>query len=253
MGSSVELVRRRPEGRGSTWTFTKRGLRWLLLSLSLALTTGVLDLAFLLGLWAVPGVRQIIWPVDNAFLAVGVSAAVVGLWRIRLGRQEYGHAHATNVKRGTVAFLLATVSALVVFSTGIILGYGFLPSGGYVEGATYPLVVTLHWVVQLLHNLGFVLTAAFVALFLLAVLWQLATNVSRGMAVAAFVLGVANPSINFASFLETAVAGSLPVAFFYASWALPAVSTALWLAAFLLVARRLSGAAPQVVPAAASG
>lgn len=225
-------------------TWTGRGLPLLILALALALAAGLAELVLIVGAVSLVAVWRVVFLFEDAvgFAALGLGLA--GLWALWRGRLEYGASHAASVRRSAVAFVLGAVSVLLLLLTGLSLGYGFLPAGGYVESVTFPLVITVVWLLQLAHHLAYVLIAAFVGLLLLGMIWRLGTPASRWIGLAALLVGVLAPLVGVAAFLSPIGPGSLPVIVFYAAWFMPTASSSLWLLAYVLVASHLRGAAP---------
>lgn len=231
-------------GSPSVRTRTEHGIRWLVFSIAISLATGVLGIAIILG--APQDLRLSLW-VFTALEVIGgvvVILGLIGFWMLRLGRAERGPAHASSMRRSTIALVAAGASESLIFATGILLGYGVVPSG-LIISTLYPIQVTPQWVLKTLHFGGYVLLAASVGLTLLWVMWQMAPGVPRWVALAALVVGTGSPLITFLDVTGLALPGSFPVALFYASWFLPFISGSLWLVTYILVMIRIRGDGPR--------
>ena len=223
----MESVSRAPEGDASLRTLTQSGLRWLVLSLCLALTANL----FALGFYLVGNFTALSLPLNYAwefFLLASVVPGFMGFWRIRQGRLEYGTGHETDVRRGTVALVVGAVSATGFVITGFMLGFVYVPASA-----------PLGWSIRAVHGFAPTLIETFIGLFLLLTIWRLGTGSSRRVAVGAFLLGVLAPVV-LLGYLVPFLA------------AVPTLSSILWLAAYLLVVMRLRGVAPSLGASAAA-
>lgn len=249
MGPVVEPVPP-PSGAvrpASGWT--ERGLWGLVVALGVALGTDLLELSFLATAFGPPSFSSpgLLFAVEDVAGVAVVGTGLAGFWWLRRGRDEQGAAHASNLRRATVALFGAVASELLLVLTGLALGYGLLPSA-VVIGETYPPTITVEWVIQTVHFAAYSFIAAFVGLFLLWNVWQLAPRLLRGTALAALLLALPGPILSLTSVAELVDPRTIPFYAFYASWILTSISGSLWLLAYLLLAVRVRGAA-QGTPA----
>ncbi len=225
------------------WTYTWRGMWWLLLSLGIGLVAyatsyGTLFLALTAGVDLGAGfLLAISW---MALLTASALLGFVALGRLLRGGFEYGPEHARNLKWGSVAFAVGGIAALVYFVTGIALGFGYVPDFSVSGGA-----------LRDLHNAAPIPIAVFAGLFLLGALWRLGTSVSRGVDLAAFVVGLIVPlwlGLGRLVFLP-----SLTTPGILALELTPVLSVGLWLVAALLTATHLRGTALAFAPNPVTG
>ncbi len=249
MVSAVETMRRLWPVPSSL-TMTERGLRWFLLGLSLALAAWLLSLGVLFAVIAVQTWSLLFLVEDAVGLAV-IALGLVGFWRMRQGRVERGPAHASSLRRATIALILAAVSEGSILVSGIILGYGILPRAILI-GDSYPVQITPYWILRMVHFTGYALVAIFVGLFLLWSIWHLVTGVPRGIAVAALVALVPAPLISLVSVSQLLDPFAMPVVLYGVALVLPALSISLWLIAYILAILRLRSGALVPLSGAAS-
>ncbi len=244
MGPDVEPV---PPPSGTVRPvlgWTERGVRVLVVALGVALGTDLLELSFLATAFGAPTVwnPRLLFAVEDVAGVAVVGTGLAGFWWLRRGRDERGAAHASSLRRATVALFGAVASELALVLTGLALGYGLLPSA-VVIGETYPPAITVEWVIQTVHFAAYSFIAAFVGLFLLWNVWQLAPRLLRGITLAALLLALPGPILSLTSVAEFVDPRTIPFYAFYASWILTCISVALWLLAYLVLAVRFRGAA----------
>ncbi len=224
-------------------TYTSRGMQWLLLSLGIglvayAISYGTFFLALTSGLDIGAGLAlAITW---MALLTASALLGCVSLGRLLRGGFEYGPEHARNLKWGAVAFVVGGIAALVYFGTGIVLGFGYVPDFSATGG-----------VLRDLHNAVPIPVAVFAGLFLLGALWRLGTGVSRGVELAAFVVGLILPL--WLPLGRVILLPPLTTPGILALESTPVLSVGLWLVAALLTATHLRGTAPAFAPNPTAG
>lgn len=237
---------------------TARGLRWLVLSLAIALAADGAVLAAALAFWSGPLVYAIVsLPLSTAYVVLGFACAApafVGFRSLRRGRAELGPAHRMGLRRGAAGFIVGGAAAALLTLTGIFLGLFYIPAGAYVAGATYssPLELAFGETLRAVHVVTPSIMAVFLGFFLIESVWDLATRPTRILSLAALASGVLVPILT----VPPIVAGW--AAFLGPAFALlgliSAASLAMWITVLLLVDRRLGRGAPSalLVTAAAS-
>ena len=221
-------------------TMTERGLRWLALSLALALAAGIVSFANAVRTEALSATDEAVtlalletW---EFLLFASVVPGFVGFWRVRQGAGEYGPAHARDVKRGTYAFVIGAAGALTLFVTGLVLGAVFVPTS-----------TPFGWALRTAHHLAPAILAAFLGVFILYTVWRLGARTVRWLGLGALVLAL------FVAGLEPVVLYTnlpltlgLPWTVWLGLQAVPSLlSLGLWLAACLLAGRRLRDTTPS--------
>ncbi len=222
-------------------TQTERGLHWLVVSLALAFVANAVLLANLLRLYVAGGgdfgLSQTLDLVWDVLLFACVVPGFVGFWRVLQGKSEFGVDHASDVRRGTLAFLVGSAGAVAFLATGLVLGSVYVPMST-VGGAA----------IRAVHEIGPLLITTFVGLFLLWTLWRLGGGVVRSISMVSLTLGLVPLGMAL-----VALGVSIPLTLFLAVACLPSVSLAGWLAACVLVAMRLRGVSPGRVAYASAG
>lgn len=233
-------------------TVTELGLRLVLVALILALVADMVQLASVL-VQRYAGVGPsgatplaLLW---FALLLSCTIPAYLGFRAFRAGRDEFGAAHAASGRRGTIFFLLGAASAVLYTATGLILGFVYVPDGAYTGNPPSAIPVAVGVVIRGVHAVAPAVIAVFVGLFLIGHIWKLASPQSRVLAAIALLAGVAAPVMWLTSFY-LAVPGLTPEGGLTLE-ALPVVSLALWITAYVLVLRRVRGSAPTVDSTAA--
>ncbi len=233
---------------------TQRGIRWLVLSLGLALAADVAVFASILAFWSSPSLyAEVSLPLSTAYVVLLFVCAVPGFLGFRVlrrVREEFGPVPRASLRRGTAAFILGGVAAVLFTLTGIFLGLFYIPVGTYVTGTTYSssLELALGETLRTVHVVAPPVIAVFLGLFLIESIWRLATRSIRVLAVAALVSGVLVP------ILTVPPIGARVYAVLGLGFALlglvSAASLVLWIVVLLFVDRRLRTWAPDASPRA---
>lgn len=235
-------------------SLTQRGLRWVAVSLGLALAASLVALASILAIRFGPTTFAAVFPIVSFLweaLVFGCAVpAILGFSRLRLGRDEFGPSRRAYFRRGTVAFGIGGTACTLLALTGLVLGWFYVPAGAYVSGAVYstPWEVFAGETIRAVHILMPPVIAVFLGLFLLETVWPLARRSLRLVALISLVSGVSVPLVSVPP-----VAGAVYDALGSASIVLslpPMASLAIWIAVVLLVERRLPAATPDALPGA---
>ncbi len=214
-------------------TLTERGLRWIVVSLALALGANAVFFGFSVVVIGGPGLDLGTWTLVlglwEALLFASVVPGFLGFWRMWQGKREYNSKRDHDMKWASAAFVLGAVSALMFFGTGVVLGLF------YVQATSAP-----GWTLRAAHQSAPVLLVILVGLFLLWTIWRLGTTLSRWVAAGAFLSGVLVLVLG-----TLTVAYSLPMSVWDIALALPVLSVGLWLVAYLLVTAHLRDGSPR--------
>lgn len=214
-------------------TLTERGLRWVVLSLAVALGANLVALGLFVTVTGGQGLdfgtRTLVLQLWETLLFASVVPGFLGFWRTRQGKHEYDSKHEANVRWASACFVLGAVSALVLFGTGMILGFV------YVSATTAP-----GWTLRAAHQVAPYLLVVFVGMFLLWNIWRLGTIPSQWAATGAFLSGVLALVLGIFT-----LAYPLPSFAWDIALALPVLSIGLWLVAYLLVTTHLRGVSPR--------
>lgn len=224
---------------------TERGLRWLALSLALALAAGVVSLADVLGVMtsSMPdrGVELTAIGTWEFLLFASVLPGFAGFWRVRQGQQEYGPGHASDVKRGTYAFAVGAAGAAALFVTGLVLGAVYIPNS-----------TAFGLALRTVHHIAPAFFVPFLGLFLLFTLWRLSARTVRWLGLGALALSLFVTGLGVVLlYAGLSLYPDLPLWAWLGLQAVPSLlSTGLWFTACLLAGTRLHGAAPTPVSGA---
>jgi hypothetical protein len=215
-------------------TLTERGLRWVVVSLAVALGANLVALGYFLAVTAGHaldvGTWTLVWALWETLLFASVLPGFLGFWRMRQGKREYDSKHETNMRWASVAFVLGAVSALVFFGTGLVLGFVYVPA-----------TTALGWTFRAARQIAPNLVVVFVGLFLLWTIWRLGTASSRWVAAGAFLSGFLALVLSVLTVMYPLPTGAWEMALV----AVPVLSVGLWLVAYLLVAAHLRGITPR--------
>jgi hypothetical protein len=214
-------------------TLTERGLRWVVVSLAVALGANLVALGYFLAVTAghALDIRSwtLVWALWETLLFASVLPGFLGFWRMRQGEREYDSAHEANMRWASVAFVLGAVSALVYFGAGMVLGFVYVPAS-----------TAFGWTIRTAHQVAPNLLVVLVGLFLLWGIWRLGTTLSRRLAAGAFLFGILALVLSILTQVFPLSTGVWDIA-----PALPALSVGLWLVAYLLVTGHLRGVSPR--------
>jgi len=214
-------------------TLTERGLRWIVVSLALALGANAVFFGFSVIVIGGPGLDLGTWAlvlgIWEALLFASVVPGFLGFWRMWQGKREYDSKRDHDMRWASAAFVLGAVSALMFVGTGVVLGLFYVP----VTSAS-------GWTLRAAHQSAPILLVVLVGLFLLWTIWRLGTTLSRWVAAGAFLSGVLGLVLGILT-----LAYSPPMSVGDIALALPVLSVGLWLVAYLLVTAHLRDVTPR--------
>ncbi len=192
---AVESVARRMMSSSAPQNTTAQGLRWLVLSLSVALVANLALLGALLyerGQGLDVGLTTIVFLSWEVLLAAGAVLAFLAFRGLREGLLDVEPAQATARKESAVAFVGAAASGSAYLATGLILGFVYVPTEAYIaaSGGSAPWVAWLGVGIRATHALAPLLMAVLLGVFLIASVWHLSMRAGRVLASAAFAVGL---------------------------------------------------------------